>query len=88
MAYTASSLSNIGTTSGNNLWLYRTNDAMTVVRAADYFLDAIDMMRQYDVIIVLADIDGTPDLKITYVKDKTASSIDVTDGLTITATDT
>jgi len=87
MAYTADSLSNIATTSGNSLWFYRTDDAMTDVRAADYFVDAIDMLRLHDVIIVMADVDGTPDLKITYVNANNGTSIDVTDGLTITATD-
>jgi hypothetical protein len=88
MAYTADSLSNIATTSGNNLWFYKTDDAMTVVRAPDYFLNAIDMIRLHDVIIVMADVDGTPDLKITYCNSNNGTAIDVTDGLTITATDT
>lgn len=88
MAYTADSLSNIATTSGNNLWFYRTDDPMTDVREPDYFVDAIDMIRLYDVIIVMADIDGTPDLKITYCNANNGTAIDVVDGLTLPTTDT
>lgn len=88
MAYTASSLSNIATTSGNNLWFYTTADAIGDVNTAGYFNDAIGMIRQNDVVIVVSSTGGTPAISLVYAKDVSSSAIDVTDGLTVTATDT
>jgi 2-hydroxy-3-keto-5-methylthiopentenyl-1-phosphate phosphatase len=88
MAYSADSLSNIATTSGNNLWFYKTADAIATVNTANYFNDAIGMIRKHDVIIVVSSTGGTPAINLVYAKDVTSTAIDVTDGLAITATDT
>ena len=88
MAYTADSLSNVATTSGNSLWLYTTADTIATVNTANYFNDAIGMIRKLDVIIVVSSTGSTPVVSIRYAKDVSATAIDVTDGLTVTATDT
>ena len=88
MAYTASSLTNLATGSGVNLWHYTTADTIATVNTAGYFNDAIGMIRARDVIIAVTSTGSTPVVSIVYAKDVSSSAIDVTDGLTVTATDT
>lgn len=88
MAYSASGLTNLATGSGLNLFHYSTTDTIATVNTAGYFNDAIGMIRQNDVIIAVTSTSGTPAISLVYAKDVSASAIDVTDGLTVTATDT
>ena len=88
MAYAASDLTNLASGSGVNLWHYTTEDTIATVNTAGYFNDAIGMIRARDVIIVVSSTGGTPAVSIVYAKDVSSSAIDVTDGLTVTATDT
>ena len=88
MAYSAANLTRIGGGSGVNLWHYTTTDTIATVNTAGYFNDAIGMIRSLDPIIVASSTGGTPVMSIVYAKDVSASAIDVTDGLTVTATDT
>ena len=66
---------------------YTTADAMTVVRAADYFLDIIDILSVNDVILVVSASGGTPNLYWTYVNANDGTTVDVVDGLLIPTTD-
>lgn len=88
MAYTATSLTNVACSSGMNLWHYTTEDTIATVNTAGYFNDAIGMIRARDVIIAVTSTGGTPVVSLVYAKDVSSSAIDVTDGLTVTATDT
>ena len=88
MAYTASSLTNLATGSGLNLWHYTTADTIATVNTAGYFNDAIGMIRANDIIIAVTSTGGTPVVSLVYAKDVSSTAIDVTDGLTVTATDT
>ena len=88
MAYTASSLTNLATGSGLNLWHYTTADAIADVNTDGYFNDAIGMIRANDIIIAVTSTGGTPVVSLVYAKDVSSTAIDVTDGLTVTATDT
>ena len=88
MAYTASSLNRLAGASGMSLWHYSTADTIATVNTAGYFNDAIGMIAKNDVIIAVTSTGGTPVVSLVYAKDVSASAIDVTDGLTVTATDT
>ena len=87
MAYSSSGLTRLSVGSGVNLWHYTTTDAIGDVNTAGYFNDAIGMIRSLDVIIAVTSTGGTPAVSLVYAKDVSASAIDVTDGLTVTATD-
>ena len=88
MAYTASSLNRLAGASGMSLWHYSTEDTIATVNTAGYFNDAIGMIAKNDVIIAVTSTGGTPVVSLVYAKDVSSSAIDVTDGLTVTATDT
>lgn len=87
MAYSASGLTRLSGGSGVNLWHYTTTDTIATVNTAGYFNDAIGMIRSLDVIIAVTSTGGTPVVSLVYAKDVSSSAIDVTDGLTVTATD-
>lgn len=90
MAFTKEDFHVIGGQTGNapKLCSYTTTDAMTVVRAADYFLDIIDILNVNDVVLVVSASGGTPLLYWTYVNANDGATIDVVDGLAIPTTDT
>lgn len=88
MAYNAANLTRMAGGSGVNMWHYTTTDTIATVNTAGYFNDAIGMIRSLDPIIAVTSTGGTPVMSIVYAKDVSASAIDVTDGLTVTATDT
>ena len=89
MAFSIDGLYQIGP-GGNapRLWMYSTTDAMTTVRAADYFLDVINQLQVNDVILTVTATGGTPAIYFTYVNANDGTTIDVVDGLVIPATDT
>lgn len=89
MAFDRSGLYQLGPGgNGPRIWVYNTADAMTVVRAADYFLEAINEIQLNDVILAVTDTGGTPAIYWTYVNANDGTTIDVVDGLVIPATDT
>ncbi len=94
-----SKLIRIGGGSGVNMWYYASNDALSVVRAANYFStadatggemngqSALGMMNAGD-IVVLVDSNSThKDASITVVKEVSATAIDLGDGTTISSAD-
>ena len=91
MAFTRDSFartSSSGNTNANATWMYTTLDAIAVVVAVDYFLEAIRELRVNDVITVVSSTGGTPAVTFTYVNANDGVTIDVVDGLLIPATDT
>ena len=99
MALDMSKLTRLGGGSGVNLWYYTSNDALSVVRAANYFStpdatggemngqSALGMMNAGD-IVVLVDSNSThKDASISVVKEVSATAIDLGDGTTISSAD-
>lgn len=89
MAFNRDNLARIGSanTNANALWIYNTADTIADVNTADYFLSAINEIRLNDIIFVVSSTGGTPAVTITYCNANDGSTIDVVDGLTVTATD-
>lgn len=86
MAYSASGLSRMAGGGGHSLWFYDSTDAMTVVRVSGYFNDAASMLNVGDAIFVL-DSDA-PTMSVAVVLSNTGSVVDISDGTTISVTDT
>ncbi len=89
MAFTRSSLARIGTANSDAgaVWIYKSADAIGTVRAANYFLDAVDEIKLNDVIFLVTSTGGTPAVHISYCNSNTGSAIDIVDGQVIAATD-
>ena len=91
MAFTLNTLSRQSAGANSDaptFWAYSTTDTIADVNTADYFLAAIDRIKAGDVIFVYSSTGGTPVMTITYCNANDGTTIDVVDGLTVTATDT
>lgn len=94
MAFAASGLKLLMNCVGFNFYLYDTADAAADVDTADYFLKAINQLNIGDVILrrtgTLSEggLSAITTAGFHVVKDKSATSIDVTDALALTMTDT
>ena len=87
MAYSAADLICIGGGSGKRLWYYSTVDTIATVNTAGYFNDAANMLNLNDVIMAVTSTGGTPVVSHTYVNANDGSTVDVVNGVAITATD-
>ncbi len=99
MALDLSKLVRIGGGSGVNMWYYASNDALSVVRAANYFStadatggemngqSALGMMNAGDIVILVDSNSTHKDASITVVKEVSATAIDLGDGTTISSAD-
>lgn len=76
--------------SGNapSMHTYSTADAIADVNTAGYFNAIASLLRVGDLIFCFTSTGGTPAMSIAWVNSNTGSVVDVTDGLTVTATDT
>ena len=70
------------------LYGYSTADTIATVNTSGYFDSISDTLRVGDVILVRSSTGGTQVLSWVYVLTIASGVVDVTDGLTITATDT
>lgn len=91
MAYSATGLNAAGGQSkaGNapQIWTYTSADSIATVNTTAYFNDASSLLKVGDIIFVYDS--ATPTMSITYVVSNTSAGVvDITDGLTVTATDT
>jgi len=86
MAYAASGLTRLCSGGGNALWIYSSADAIATVNTAAYFNNASDMLNVRDVIIVIDT--NTPTTSLVSVLSNASGTVDVSDGLAITETDT
>lgn len=91
MAYSASNPPRLVSQpiAGLRIWQYTSTDAVATVRVDGYFTDGWDLgMRKGDLVMVL-DNDASP---ITgawcWVTSASSSGVDLSDGVTITGTDT
>jgi hypothetical protein len=75
--------------SGNapSLYGYATADTIADVNTSGYFNSMADTLRVGDVILTRTSTAGTQALSWVYVASNASGVVDVTDGLTITATD-
>ena len=99
MALDLSKLVRIGGGSRVNMWYYASNDALSVVRAANYFStadatggemngqSALGMMNAGDIVILVDSNSTHKDASITVVKEVSATAIDLGDGTTISSAD-
>lgn len=90
---TSKPLTGFGTSSlvgAPSVWAYATNDTVADVNTASYFDGAVRHVNQGDLIYAVCDTDGTPAPVLLYVNsvDKSAGTVDVADGTTISVTDT
>jgi hypothetical protein len=90
MAYSATGLNSAGGQSkaGNapQIWTYTSADAIATVNTSGYFNDASSLLKVGDIIFVYDS--ATPTMSITFVVSNASGVVDITDGLTVTATDT
>ncbi len=86
MAYAASGLSMLATANGFSLWHYSSADAIASLNSAGYFTgDSVNMLNVRDVIIVVDT--NTPTTSLVSVLSNDGTTVDVSDGLAITETD-
>lgn len=86
MAFSAANLTRLAGGSGVALWHYTSADAIATVNTAGYFNDAANMLNVRDVIIVVDS--NTPTTSFVSVLSNDGSTVDVSDGLAVTETDT
>lgn len=91
MAYSATGLNAAGGQSkaGNapQMWTYTTTDAIADVNTAGYFNSAASLLKVGDIIFCHTSTGGSAAMTIVWVNANNGSTVDVTDGLTVTATD-
>lgn len=90
MAYSATGFATIGASKAGNapsLYAYSTTDAIGDVNTSGYFNSLANILSVGDVIIARTSTGGTQALSLVYVASNASGVVDVTDGLTITATD-
>ena len=90
MAYSATGFSTISASKKGNsvsLYAYSTADAIGDVNTSGYFDALADTLAVGDIIFPRPSTGGTQALSIVYVASNASGVVDVTDGLTITATD-
>lgn len=88
MAYSASSLTRVAGASGFSIWHYSTADAIATVNTAGYFNDAAGMIKKNDYMILVTSTGGTPAVSHAFCNANDGSTVDIVDGVAITATDT
>lgn len=76
--------------SGNapSMHTYSTTDAIADVNTAGYFNSLASLLKVGDIIFCYTSTGGTPAMSIVWVNANSGTVVDVTDGLTVTATDT
>ena len=92
MAFSATGFNAIGgqSKSGNApaIYSYSSADAQSVIRASGYFNSVAALVKVNDIIFCISASGGTPVLSTAYVNSNTGTVVDITDGVTITSTDT
>jgi len=92
MAYSSTGFNAIGGQSkaGNApaIYTYSSTDAQSVIRVSGYFNTIASILKVGDLIFCYSATGGTPVMSTAYVNSNTGTVVDITDGVTITATDT
>lgn len=90
MAFSTTGFATIGASKSGNapsLYSYSTTDAIGDINTTGYFNSLSATLQVGDVILVRSSTGGTQALTLVYVASNASGVVDVTDGLTITATD-
>lgn len=90
MAFAAAGWATIGASKRGNapsIYSYATTDAIADVNTAGYFNSLSDTLEVGDLIVVRSSTGGTQAMSLVFVASNAAGVVDVTDGLTVTATD-
>lgn len=90
MAYSSTGFATIGASKAGNapsLYAYSTADTIADVNTSGYFNALANTLSVGDVIIARTSTGGTQALTLVFVASNASGVVDVTDGLTITATD-
>tara|TARA_R100000458_G_C8278093_1_gene253921 strand:- start:6157 stop:6405 length:249 start_codon:yes stop_codon:yes gene_type:complete len=74
MALDASNLKKIAGAGNQNLFLYKSTDAIGTVVASGYFNDSTDDLKQFDVIIAVCSTGGTATVDVIIVNSATAAT--------------
>ena len=92
MAFSATGFSTIGgqSKSGNApaIYSYSSADAQSVIRASGYFNSVSSVLKVGDIVFCYSATGGTPVMSTAYVVSNASGVVDITDGVTVTATDT
>jgi hypothetical protein len=92
MAFSATGFNTIGGQSkaGNApaIYTYSSTDAQSVIRVSGYFNAVASILKVGDLIFCYSATGGTPVMSTAYVNSNTGTVVDITDGVTVTATDT
>ena len=92
MAFSATGFNAIGgqSKSGNapSIWTYASTDAQSVIRVSGYFNSVSSVLKVGDIIFCYSATGGTPVMSTAYVVSNASGVVDITDGVTVTATDT
>ena len=92
MAYSSTGFNAIGGQSkaGNApaIYTYSSTDAQSVIRASGYFNSVASILKVGDLIFCYSATGGTPVMSTAYVVSNASGVVDITDGVTVTATDT
>jgi hypothetical protein len=90
MAFSTTGFATIGASKAGNapsVYTYSTADAIADVNTAGYFNAVASLLKVGDIIFCYTSTGGTPVMSIVYVNANSGTVVDVTDGLTVTATD-
>ncbi len=92
MAFSATGFNAVGGQSkaGNApaIYTYSSTDAQSVIRASGYFNTVASILKVGDLIFCYSATGGTPVMSTAYVVSNASGVVDITDGVTVTATDT
>lgn len=91
MAFSTTGFATIGASKAGNapsVYSYSTADTIADVNTSGYFNTLSDTLSVGDMIIVRSSTGGTQVMSLVFVASNAAGVVDVTDGLTVTATDT
>lgn len=91
MAFSTTGFATIGASKAGNspsVYSYATTDTIADVNTAGYFNTMSDTLSVGDMIIVRSSTGGTQVMSLVFVASNASGVVDVTDGLTVTATDT
>lgn len=91
MAFSADGFNTHGASKSGNapsVHTYSTADTIGDVNTAGYFNAIASLLRVGDIIFCYTSTGGTPAMSIVWVNSNASGVVDVTDGLTVTATDT
>ena len=92
MAFSATGFNAVGGQSkaGNApaIYTYSSTDAQSVIRVSGYFNAVASILKVGDLIFCYSATGGTPVMSTAYVNSNASNVVDITDGVTVTATDT